>query len=172
MLRSAVLAWIDSPGMPADAPLPSDGVLQEVARAREAWLAGTPARKLDTHAWVAPQWCVFLEGMPPHLKTDQLADLDQTFNLTRSAGDEVARAWLLLVIRSGYQPGFPRLEEFLAATGRLTLVVPLYTALMQTPAGSATAQRVYAKARPHYLAPTIAALDPIVTPHDESPDDE
>ena len=49
----------------------------------------------------------------------------------------------MLVVKSTYQPGYARLEEFLAANGRETLLAPLYVELMKTPAGETLAKRVY-----------------------------
>ena len=84
----------------------------------------------------------------------------------------MARSWFILVIRNGYQPSFPRLEEYLETIGRRKLILPLYVELMKTPSGAALAKRVYARARPGYQSQTIAAVDPIVTPAAETQDDE
>ena len=97
--------------------------------------------------------------MPAALRKEQLADLDQAFGLTRSGNAEVADSWFLLVIRNGYQPSYPRLEEYLKTVGRRKLIAPLYEELMKTPAGAAMAKRVYALARPGYHPQTAAAID-------------
>jgi leukotriene-A4 hydrolase len=167
-----VSAWVTAPGLPRDAPLASGPVYEEVDAARSAWLGGkTPAKKLDTHGWVTPQWVCFLGNMPA-LRKDQLAELDQTFDFTRSPNAEIASSWFLLVIRAGYQPSYPRLEEFLKTTGRRSLVAPLYVELMKTPAGEALARRVFPLARPLYQAQTATALDAIVNAGADSSDDE
>jgi leukotriene-A4 hydrolase len=146
---------------------------ESVDAARSAWLAGKmPAKKLDTRAWVTPQWTYFLDAMPGPLRRDQLNDLDQAFGFTRSANAEIASSWFVLVIKSSYQPSYARLEEFLASNGRQTLLVPLYTELMKTPGGEVLAKRVFALARPVYQAHTAAALDAIVNPGSDSADDE
>ena len=168
-----VAAWVNAPGLPADAPLSTAPVYGSVDAARAAWLAGqVAAKKLDTRGWVTPQWTYFLRGMPPTLRKDQLADLDRAFGLTKTPNAIVAASWLRLVIENTYQPSYPRLEEFLASNGRQTLLLPLYTQLMKTPAGEALARRVYARARPLYQARTAAALDAIVNPASEGSDDE
>ncbi|HLW25857.1 MAG TPA: leukotriene A4 hydrolase C-terminal domain-containing protein [Steroidobacteraceae bacterium] len=170
--RAAVLSWIQSPGLPGDAPRPSLEALAPVDGVRAAWLAGrSPAAKLETRGWTSVQWQYFLEGMPGSLRREQLAELEKAFDFARRPDADVARDWFALVIRGLYSPAFPQLEDFLKTQGRLMLVVPLYEALMKTPAGAAAARRVYAQASPHYLAPTIAALEPIVAPS-EAGDDE
>jgi leukotriene-A4 hydrolase len=168
-----VTAWVMSPGIPADAPFPASNGLESVDAARSAWLAGRLAAKnLDTRGWLTPQWTYFLDHVPAPLRKDQLADLDQAFAFTRTANAEIAADWLVLVIRSSYQPGYTRLEQYLQTTGRQSLIEPLYVELMKTPAGATLAKRVYALAKPAYSARTAAALDAIVTPASESQDDE
>src|SRR3984885_366850 len=170
---SQVEAWVKEPGLPQDAPLLAVHLYESVDAARSAWLAGKmPAKKLDTHAWVTPQWTYFLDAMPGPLRRDQLSDLDQAFGFTRSANAEIASSWFVLVIKSSYQPSYARLEEFLASNGRQTLLVPVYTELMKTPGGEVLAKRVFALARPVYQAHTAAALGAIVNPGSDSADDE
>ena len=162
-----------SPGIPADAPFPASNGLESVDATRSAWLAGkVAAKKLDTRGWLTPQWTYFLDHLPAPLRTDQLADLDEAFGFTRTANAEIAADWLMLVIRSSYQPGYTRLERYLRTTGGQWLIEPLYVELMKTPAGATLAKRVYALAKPAYSAHTAAAIDAIVTPASESQDDE
>jgi leukotriene-A4 hydrolase len=170
---SQVEAWVKEPGLPQDAPLLAVHLYESVDATRSAWLAGKIlAKKLDTRAWVTPQWTYFLDGMPGPLRKDQLNDLDQAFGFTRSANAEIASSWFVLVIKSAYQPSYVRLEEFLKTNGRQTLLAPLYTELMRTPGGEVLARRVFALARPVYQAHTAAALEAIVNPGSDSADDE
>jgi leukotriene-A4 hydrolase len=170
---SQVAAWVMTPGIPADAPFPASSGLESVDAARSAWLAGKlPAKKLDTRGWLTPQWRYFLDNFQGPLPKDQMADLDQAFGFTRTANAEIAASWLMLVIRNTYQPGYPRLEQYLRTTGRQSLIEPLYIELMKTAGGATLAKRVYALAKPAYSARTAAALDAIVTPASETQDDE
>jgi aminopeptidase N len=167
------LAWVTSAGLPPDAVLPVSTAFDSVDTARRAWLAGNvPAKKIDVHGWETPQWVYFLSGMPAALRKEQLADLDQVFGFTRSSNAQVAGAWLVLVIRNQYQPGYQRLEEYLRSTGLTSLIVPLYAELQKTPAGATLARRVYAAAKPFYQARTIAAVDAVVRSDSENEDDE
>ncbi len=159
-----VLAWENAPGIPADAVLPVSSALPQVDDARTAWLGGTLAAKKFGLDWVADQWLYFLDGMPAAPRTQQLAELDQAYGLTRSQNAEIEQRWLELVIRTDYRPGYVRLEEYLKSVGRRRLITPLYVELMKTPAGSEFAKRVYAVARPGLHPQTAAAIDAIVTP--------
>jgi leukotriene-A4 hydrolase len=171
--RDQVMEWVLAPGIPAGAVLPASDAFQPVDETRKLWLDGRlPAKKLNTHDWLTPQWLYFLDHMPAALSREQLAQLDQAFDLTHTSNAEVAQSWFLVVIRNAYQPSMPRLEEYLRTIGRAKLVTPLYEELMKTPGGAAVAQRVYALARPGYHARTVADIDPIVNPHSEMQDDQ
>ena len=167
-----VMRWVQAPGIPPDAVLPATNAFDAVDEVRSRWLDGKlPAKKIDIRDWLSPQWRVFLDNMPP-LRKEQLADLDQAFALTHSSNAVVTSSWLMLVIRNGYSPAIPRLEEYLRVIGRRKLIVPLYEELMKTPAGTTMARRVFALARSGYHPQTVAALDPIVNPAHEEQDDE
>jgi hypothetical protein len=114
--------------------------------------------------WIAAQWLYFLDNMPASLSANQLRELDQAYGLTRSGNAEIEGSWLELVVRNDYRPGYARLEEFLKTVGRRRLIEPLYVEMMKTPAGSESAKRVYAVARPGLHPLTAAAIDAIVTP--------
>lgn len=167
--RDQVNAWVMGPGIPPDAVLPVSSAFQPVDAARIAWLGGSvAAKKLDAHDWVTQQWLYFLDNMPASVSSKQLAELDQAFGFTRTPNAEIARSWLILGIRNNYQPSFTRLEDYLKTVGRGKLIKPLYEELMKTPAGSAFAQRVFAKVRDGYRAQVATAIDAIVNPPDES----
>jgi hypothetical protein len=161
--REQALAWVSSPGLPADAVLPTSSAFAAVDALRSAWLDGRiAAAKLDTRDWVTQQWQYFLNGMPAALSTAKLAELDKAFGFTATHNAEVAHSWLKLAVRNDYQPSFARLEDYLVTIGRRKLVTPLYQELVKTPRGAQFAKRVYAKARPGYHAETVAAVDAIV----------
>jgi len=125
--RDEVKTWVYGPGIPPDAVLPTTDAFAIVDDARGAWLDGkTPAKKIDTHEWVAQQWLQFLNHMPATLTTAQMAELDQAFGFTHTANAEIEHSWLLLVIRNHYQPGNARLETYLETVGRGKLILPLY----------------------------------------------
>jgi leukotriene-A4 hydrolase len=166
--RAEVNTWILSPGLPPDAVLPVTALFQPVDAARDAWLAGNLAAKKIGADWVAQQWLHFLDGMPATLAAAQLADLDKAFELSKSPNAEIGHSWFKLVIANNYQPSFPRLEEYLKTIGRRKLIEPLYESLMKTPAGTAVAKRVFAKARPGYHPETAKAIEAIVAPTEET----
>jgi leukotriene-A4 hydrolase len=166
--RDQVNDWVLRPGLPADAVLPVTAMFEPVDAARAAWLAGKLAPKKLGMDWIAQQWLYFLNNMPATLLPAQLADLDKAFGFSKSPNAEIAHSWFKLVIANNYQPGFPRLEEYLKTVGRRKLIAPLYEALMKTPSGVVVAKRVFAKARPGYHPETVKAIEAIVVPKEET----
>jgi len=156
-------AWVLGAGLPTDAVLPVTTMFQPVDEARSAWLGGKLAAKKIGADWIAQQWLHFLDEMPS-LSAAQLAELDKAFGLSKTPNAEIAHSWFKLVIVNDYQPGFPRLEEYMTIIGRRKLIEPLYLELMKTPAGTEVAKRVFAKARPGYHPETVKAVEAIVEP--------
>ena len=155
--------WLYAPGLPRSAVLPSSAAFTRVDAARQQWLAGkVAAAALPVTAWSSFEWLHFLNNMPAKLPLTKLAELDAAFKLTGQRNAEIAHSWLLNAIRAGYQPAYPRLEEYLTSIGRRKLVKPLYEALMKSAAGSEFAARVYEIARPGYYSVLQSTLDPIV----------
>jgi leukotriene-A4 hydrolase len=166
--RAQANAWVLSPGLPADAVLPTTAMFQLVDDARNSWLAGTlPLKKLGGD-WAAQQWIYFLDGMPTALAAAQLADLDKVLSLSKSPNAEIGHSWFMLVVANNYQPALPHLEDYLKTIGRRKLIEPLYRALMKTPSGAEVAKRVFKKARAGYHPETTKAIEAIVEPKDES----
>jgi hypothetical protein len=162
--REQVNAWVFAPGLPADAVLPATTAFQPVDGARSGWLDGSLSTKKYKPDWVAQQWIYFLDKMPLNLSAAQLADLDKSFALSKSPNAEIEHSWLMLVVANNYQPGFPRLEEYLKTIGRTKLIAPLYEALMKSESGTEFAKRVFKEARPGYHSETVKAVEAIVSP--------
>ncbi len=161
--RAEVDAWVFDPGLPKDAVLPRAESFGEIDRRRSAWLQGRmTADGLGGHAWVRTEWLYFLAGIPPGTDPKRLAELDQTYDLTRSHDAVLEAPWLRLAIRENYEPAYPRLERYLQAGGPTALLEPLYAALLQTPAGTARAARVYSAARPGYDPAAQRSLDALL----------
>jgi len=100
--------------------------------------------------------------MPEKLAPARMAELDRQWGFTKTGNSEVAAQWLLMAVRSGYQPAFDRLERFLIEVGRRKFVKPLYAELAKTPEGMKRARRIYEKARPGYHPITRATVDALL----------
>jgi aminopeptidase N len=155
--------WMTAPGLPKSAVLPHSDAFALVDTARTNWVAGkTAAAALPGKDWTTHEWVHFLDGLTGKLSTNKLEELDAAFALTASGNAEITFSWLRIAIRNDYQPAYAKLESYLTQIGRRRLIKPLYEDLMKTPAGSARARAIYAKARPNYHPIATASLDGIV----------
>ncbi|HEY2684286.1 MAG TPA: M1 family metallopeptidase [Steroidobacteraceae bacterium] len=160
--------WVNGPGLPAYAVLPSTQMFAVVDQTRTDWLAGKAAAGKFGKDWVTQQWIYFLDNLPATLASAQMATLDQAYGLTKSTNAEIEESWLKVVIAHDYGPGKARLESYLINVGRLKLVLPLYQQLAKTEAGRVLAKRVYKQARPNYHAYTVSAIDALMEPDSDS----
>ncbi|HEY3442499.1 MAG TPA: M1 family metallopeptidase [Paludibaculum sp.] len=138
-------AWLHQPGLPPTAP-------------KVAYDFETKPRR----EWVTQEWLHWLRAMPESITAAELSALDQQWAFTENGNSEIAAQWLVMAIRAGYSPAWPRLEEFLIGVGRRKFVKPLFEALVKTPDGRARARAIYAKARPGYHPITQSTVDTIL----------
>jgi len=158
-------AWIYGPGLPSTLVAVPQGVFESVDRAAVDWRAGRIATAdLPVQDWVPQEWVRFLERQPADLEDAKLAELRSTFRLGAEGNAEIALSWLQLVIRTGYEPAYPDVEQFLLATGRWRLVETLFRDLARTESGTAFGREIYAKAKPGYHASIRQAVERLLYP--------
>ena len=154
--------WVVGYGLPDSAPPVSDEVFAGAEAAARAFASGTAPARLPTREWTTHEWLRFLDALPDSMADAQMAALDREFRLTQSGNSEVLFAWLEHVVANRYEPGFPKLEEFLTTIGRRKFLTPLYTALMETEWGREMAREIYARARPRYHSVSRGTIDRVV----------
>ena len=168
--------WINQPGIPANAPKPSSPAFAEVEEQARRWLDGKfEAGQIPTAKWTTQEWLHFLQTVQAAVGAQssssasiaqqpagRMAELDRAFHLTRSGNSEIAFQWLLMSIRNRYEPGYPRLEEFLMTIGRRKFIKPLYEELAKTPEGLERAVAIYRRARPTYHPIAVTSIDAVL----------
>lgn len=153
-------AWLNQPGLPSGFAEPKSARLEAIDRTAKGWLDGTiPTDRIDAKDWSTHEWIRFLQAMPEKMPAAKLAELDGRFGLTDRGNSEIAHQWLLIAIRNDYSPALARLKRYLTTIGRRKLVLPLYRALLATPAGRQQAEAIYATARPGYHPITVDSVD-------------
>ncbi|QCO66876.2 M1 family metallopeptidase [Luteimonas yindakuii] len=161
--EAEIQEWLYAPGIPASAPQVLSPKLGLVDSARLAWLgsAQLPPQQL-TSEWTTQEWIHFLEGLPQTLNQEQMAQLDTAYRFTGTPNGELAMRWYPLAVRSGYMLAFEPMTQFLQTVGRRKLILPIYTALVQTPEGLALATQVFERARPGSHPITAASVQRIL----------
>ena len=155
-------AWIEAPGLPADAPRPATESLARVERECAKWKRSRDASALASDGWTTQHWLHFLEGIAGGLDASGMQGLDSRFGFTRTGNCEILDVWLRLAIACEYHAADARLEEFLMQVGRRKYLEPLYKELKKTPQGLERARAIYAKARPRYHPVSSGTVDEIL----------
>jgi leukotriene-A4 hydrolase len=159
-----LLAWLESPGLPADYAEPRSDRLAAIDKAAQDWLDRSAAvEKLGAEGWSTQEWLRFLHALPAKLTVERLAELDRAFGLTERRNSEIAHQWLLMAIQNQYTPADERIMTYLTTIGRRKLVLPLYRALIATPEGRKRAEAIYATARPSYHPITVESIDRVLS---------
>ncbi|HEX2466443.1 MAG TPA: leukotriene A4 hydrolase C-terminal domain-containing protein, partial [Thermoanaerobaculia bacterium] len=155
-------AWINGPGLPANAPQPRSDAVARVDAELARWRSGAPASALAIGDWNTQDRLHFLKQLPREITGARLAELDSAFGFTSTGNSEVLSAWLLHAIEHNYEPAYPALESFLIRQGRRKFLKPLYEALAKTEAGRRRALAIYQRARPGYHAVSVKTVDSIL----------
>ncbi|MEO6332434.1 MAG: leukotriene A4 hydrolase C-terminal domain-containing protein, partial [Gemmatimonadaceae bacterium] len=155
-------AWVNGPGIPANAPNVRSDALAAVDSQVTRWNGGAAASALQSAKWSTQEWLHFLRALPDTVPTARLAELDAQFRLSSSGNSEILGQWLLIAIRNRYEPAFPALARFLTSQGRRKFLTPLYTEMMKTPWGSTMARDIYRRARPTYHSVATGTIDRVV----------
>lgn len=155
--------WLNEPGLPENAALPTSDAFEQVDAVRAKWVSGEIAAKdLPVAEWTVHEWLRFLSAMPEEVEPGRMAELDRAFDLTESGNAEIAHRWLLEAVKRGYEPANDRLERFLTGIGRRKFLKPLYEELAQTEAGKKRAREIYRKARAGYHPIAVQTVDQIL----------
>ena len=152
--------WLLKPGLPAHAALPSSSAFERVEALANRWYAGgVGLADIPAGQWTTQEWLRFLRTLPEKLEAGRMSELDKAFSLSESGNSEILHQWLLMSVRNGYAPAYPKVEEFLTSVGRRKFLKPLYTELAKTEEGKQRALAIYKKARPLYHPIAAATID-------------
>lgn len=155
--------WIYEQGLPSFTPKPKSDAFVVIDDYIAKWTNGQlELTQLPTKNWTLHEWLHFINNLPLDISTERMASLDKAYNLTNSTNAEVAHAWYLLALRSGYDVVYPAMAEYLESIGRRKLIVPLYKELAQSAKGKEWAKGVYEKARPGYHPLAQGTVDAIL----------
>jgi leukotriene-A4 hydrolase len=155
--------WVNKPGIPASAPRARSEAFERIDTQAKGWLDGkVRLEQLPVKSWSTQEWLHFLRALPLDLDRKRMSDLDSAFHVTGSGNSEILDQWLLMAVRSKYEPAYRKLDEFLVEVGRRKYIKPLYQELAKTPEGKERARAIYKRARPGYHPISAATIDGIL----------
>lgn len=155
--------WIYAKGLPSYTPKPTsnafttiDNLISQLG-SDEISLA-----QLPTTTWTLHEWLYFINNLPLDVKHKRMVNLDKTYHFTTSNNAEIAHAWYLLSIRTGYKEVYPELAKYLINIGRRKLIVPLYKELAKDATSKKWAMDVFKQARPGYHGLAQGTIDDVM----------
>lgn len=143
-------AWLNAPGMPAQAPVFRSRPLEELTALAAGWAQGLRPSADQLQAWNASELLIYLQNLPRTLSPEDCVWLDSRLALTERGNFEILVEWLVIAVASEYSPACMRVREVLSRVGRMKYLRPLYTALGHTAATRILAREIFAQAAPGY----------------------
>ena len=111
-----VKEWIYGQGLPAYLPKPTSNAFSTIDQQISQWLTNNiTLAQLPTTDWTLHEWLHFINNLPVDIKTERMTLLDKAFDLTHSKNAEIAHAWYLLSVRTGYDVVYSAMSEYLIA---------------------------------------------------------
>ena len=154
--------WLNGEGLPDTMPEPRSDAFDKVAAVQKAWLKNPDPALIPLKDWSVHEILYFINTLPRDLATEKMQILDKAFDFTHSRNAEIAHAWYVLALDSGYEAVKPAMKDYLIGIGRRKLIVPLYERLARTEEGKAWARAVYRQARPGYHPLAQGTVDKIL----------
>lgn len=119
-------SWLYNPGFPPQKNNFDSCLVEDTKKLAQKWLSGqTEFLKMCTS-----QTVLFLETIEDQVTENLLQKLDETFNFS-SANFEIRFVWFRICLIQHHDVVYPFICDFLAKTGRMKYVRPLYRALKQ-----------------------------------------
>ena len=150
--------WVYGPGIPENCPRANPERFKLVDM---AW-ANFPGSKETTKNWSTHEWLYYLHKMVDSPTIEKMKTLDAIYSFTNTGNCEIADVWFIMAVKAGYEPAYPKMDEFLSAVGRRKFLEPLYKEMMQTPKGKEMAKRIYANYRKNYHPLAQESIDKMV----------
>jgi hypothetical protein len=145
-------AWLDRPGMPANAPVFRSQRLEELGALAAGFAGGARPTPAQVAAWSPAEMLIYLQRLPRELPVADCDWLDAHLQLMGRGNHELLVEWLVIAGGSDHEPAFHRIREVLLRVGRMKYLRPLYTALGRHPRTRALAREVFAQAKDGYHA--------------------
>ncbi|MCB0836556.1 MAG: M1 family metallopeptidase [Bacteroidetes bacterium] len=165
-----VNAWVYDTGIPDNIPFNPSTRFQAVEDQVHGWIAGLKPKdmKEETKNWSSHEWLHFIRVLPDSISSAQMDSLDKVFDFTNSTNSEVQCVWYTKAVKSGYEPAYENMKQFLYKVGRRKFLMPLYEAMTETEEGTEMAKEIYRVARQNYHPIAILSIDKLLKWEPES----
>ncbi len=161
--QEQVEQWLYQPGLPEEAVIAESASLQRAASLAVQWAEGDSSLESVSIADWSPHAAVhFINSLPGELSNEQLQELDAQLGFSESRNAEIGRSWFIQVAKRRLEPAYDAMQGFLMRHGRMRLVVPVYSQLVNNGQDKALAEEIFAAAKTGYHPITIMAAHSVM----------
>lgn len=155
--------WVYGIGLPESCPSIQSAQFVRVGSMADRLNTIKDPGSLDTAGFTTHHWLHLLRNLQPDSVQNLMGALDSMYGFSKSGNSEILCDWFLLSVRTGYQPAYPYLKQFLQSVGRRKFLKPLYEELSATDEGLKFAKEVYQEARESYHAVSRNTIEQILS---------
>ena len=142
--------WIRATGVPDSAPVFPSAKLDELWGLGDGFGDGQRPTVAAWNGWNVEETLIYLQRIPQTLSAEDCAWFDATFQLTNSSNPEILCQWLIIAASSAHAPAFHRIRSFLAGTGRMKYLKPIFKALHEGETTRGLAAEIFAACKDDY----------------------
>ncbi len=165
--------WIYKPGLPGGMEQPLSSRFDEVKKIAASYLnKEISVDQINSAKWTSHEYQQFLRSIKATVTLDQMAELDQKFNFTKSGNSEVLALWLEASVTHEYKEAYGALRDFLGSVGRRKFLIVLYHAMIENPNQFAMAQEIYKAYRKNYHSVSTKTIDVLMLEAEEKKKEE
>lgn len=152
--------WIYEAGIPDNQSIIISDKFQNAEKTLASFIDNKSVDKSKTKNWTTQEWVHFIRNFPETISKDDMARIDDAFNLTNSSNSHIAMVWYEQAINHDYHGNDvdQQIEDFLIRVGRRWYVSTLFKAYKRNDKVE-EALAIYRKSRANYHSVTVRTID-------------
>jgi aminopeptidase N len=152
--------WIYQPGIPSNQTTISSDKFANAEKALQQFLTSDTIDASITKDWTTLEWVHFIRNFPETMTTEDMARLDNAFDLSNATNSHIAMVWFEQAINMDYHGNNvdQNIEDFLIRVGRRWYVNTLFKAFKNNDKID-EALAIYKKSRANYHSVTANTID-------------
>jgi aminopeptidase N len=155
--------WVYNPGIPSNAFEIKSDKFENVSNTIKEIVTTNKVNADVVKDWTTQEWVYFIRNFPTDITPEQMALIDNAFDLTNSKNSHKAMVWYEQSINHNYKGNNVdmKIEEFLTLVGRRWYVSTLYKAFANADKVD-EGMAIYKKARSNYHSVTANTIDEVL----------
>lgn len=152
--------WIYKAGVPENQSIITSNKFKAVEQTLAQFLKNNAVEPSITNDWTTQEWVHFVRNFPKDINPEQMAMIDNAFNLTNSSNSYISMVWFEQAVTHNYRGNDVdvKIENFLINVGRRWYVSTIFKAYKNSDKID-EALKIYNKSRENYHSVTANTID-------------